>query len=168
MSLLIDKADVTVKGLIPLRSHQITVTAVYCDELETEGRVKFQHTGRSLFCSHQISIYYKVHISDLSSPRDVKAKPDYRGSPNATVTWNFAGPTKDLSHFHVTVEAEGLGNVFGDSVIKAADERSGERRSHKVKNLCPLRKHMIAVVAVYADGNQKVSSVELEHDGILN
>ena len=97
-------------------------------------------------------------LADRSYPRDISIVPEYDGSPKATVSWSFAGPSMDLSHFRVIVKAKNKGVVFLNS--------TSDEESIAVENLQPLTKHIVTVVAEYTDGIEKVNSVDFIHSGM--
>ena len=90
---------------------------------------------------------------------DIKIVPDYAGSPNAKVEWSFKGESSDLSHFRITVETEEGGIIFEDSIAK-------DGRSTTLKNLRPMTKHQVNIVAVYSDEIQNHTSVDFQHEGM--
>ena len=90
---------------------------------------------------------------------DIKIVPDYAGSPNAKVEWSFKGESSDLSHFRVTVQTEEGGIIFEDSIAK-------DGRSTTLKNLRPMTKHQVNIVAVYSDEIQNHTSVDFLHEGM--
>ena len=73
--------------------------------------------------------------------------------------WNFPYPKTDLSHFRVIVKVEGKGIVLSDRVTK-------EETQHQLRNLFPSKKHKLSVVAVYAAGDEKRSSIDIHHTGL--
>jgi hypothetical protein len=133
-----DRLGTTVKGLLPLKKHVITVIAVYRDGQERENSVEYYHT-------------------DLPSPEELKFIPEYSsGSPKATLTWSFPHPKKDLSYFRVTAEVEGKGRVFDETVTT-------EENKHQLRNLRPSEKHKLSVVAVYKEGDERCCNIEVHH-----
>ena len=104
-------------------------------------------------------IFFVFNVAAHCSPVDIRIAPEYPGSPNASVAWSFSEQSSGLSHFLVVVETEDNGIVFEDSIEKH------ERRT-TLKNLRPMTKHQVKVVAVYTDETQYHSSVELKYEGM--
>ena len=152
------KREIVVSGLLPLKTHQISVIAVYQDGIEMKEHTLFTHSGMYImnFIWNQ-DIIILTHFIGRSSPDKIIVTPNFDGSPDALAEWTFEGVIQDLSHFCVLVEAEGR-CVFEDTVTK--DERRATLRG-----LCPLTEHKIVVEAAFIDQIQTFNSADFVHKG---
>ena len=141
--------------LEPKTEYHVKVVAVYNDGFEAESdEHSFTTLGSvtNMHCWCSVTVM-NIYILDRSSPQDVSITPEFRGSQNATVKWEFPGEDTDLSGFCVQVNDDGVTEV-GASTREAA---IGGLRLSAINH--------IDITAMYKDGRVTACQYNYQNDG---
>ena len=140
-----------VKGLVPLKTHQISVIAVYKDGIEERGHTEYIHTGLSVVLQGLYLAVTSHFYTARITPAHVSAN---LSEYTTTVHWKFdEGLETRMKHFDIEV----FPDMFCDQTQVHTSPASS--RAATISGLASGTAHSMRVTAVYYDDTRAESDV---------